>query len=147
MSENQREKEEAKKRQQRRHLHKSYIFNKNPSEDFQKCQVFVNILLLSHTEQLKLINLVNQSSNTINNVFSQIRGKLDEIINHRRGTVDIDIFFSWIQEMSSYNHHHHHVKTLLCHHVTPFLTMEYHLHRVTPLLCMDRHHHQVTPLY
>ena len=51
----------------------------------------MNSILLSPTEASMFINFVNLSSNTIKDSFSDIRGKIGELPNHRRETVAIDI--------------------------------------------------------
>ena len=53
----------------------------------------MNSLLLSPTEESLFINLVNLSSNTIQDAFSHIIGKLGEIPNLKREAVSREMIY------------------------------------------------------
>ena len=57
------------------------------SEDFDMCINSMNSLYSSTTDEDKLIQLIQQPSNTIKDAFVHIGGKLAELPNQRRDTV------------------------------------------------------------
>ena len=57
------------------------------SEAFDMCINSMNILSLSTTDEYRLIQLIQQPSNTIKDAFVHIGGRLAELPNQRRDTV------------------------------------------------------------
>ena len=61
------------------------------SEDFDMCINSMISLSLSTTDEDRLIQLLQQSPNTIKDAFVHIGGKLAELPNQRRDTVAIEM--------------------------------------------------------
>ena len=82
-----------------------YKYNKNPvsrkfikfhlqlkiSEAFDTCIKSMNSLSLSATDEERLIQLIQQSSNTIKDAFVHIGGNLAELPNQIRDTLAIEM--------------------------------------------------------
>ena len=87
VADNRKEKEEAKKVTAKKTATRKVHIQLNRSEDFYRCINSMNSLSSSTTNEERLIQIIQQSSNTIKGDFVHIRGKLDKLLNQRRGAV------------------------------------------------------------
>ena len=88
---NRRETEEAKKITAKKTSTRKTHLQLNRSEDFDMCINTMNSLSLSTTDEYMFIQLSKKLSNTINDAFVHIGGKLSELPNQRRDTLAREI--------------------------------------------------------
>ena len=87
MAENRREKEEAKKVAAKKTATRRVHLQLKLSEVFDRCINSINSVSSSTADEESLIQLIQQSSNTIKDAFVHIGGKLAELPNQRRDIV------------------------------------------------------------
>ena len=91
MDENRREKEEAKKVTAKKTATVKVHRQLKRYEAFDRCINSMDSLSLSNTNEESFIQLIQQSSNTINDAFVHIGGKLAELLNKIRDIVSIEM--------------------------------------------------------
>ena len=88
---NRREKEEAKKTTAKKTATRKVHLQLKRYEDFDRRINSMKILSLSTTDEERLIQPIQQSSNTIKDIFVHVGEKLAELPNQRRDTVARDM--------------------------------------------------------
>ena len=88
---NNRKKEEAKTVTEKKTATRKDNLQLKVSEAFDMCINSINSISSSTTNEERLIQLIQKSSNTVNDAFVHIGGKLAELPNQRRDTVSIEI--------------------------------------------------------
>ena len=87
VDENRREKEEAKKETAKKTATRKVHLQLKQYEALDRCINSMNSLSSSTTDEERLIQLIQQSSNTIKDTFVHIGGKLAKLPNQRRDAV------------------------------------------------------------